>query len=186
MLDLVDIRKQQYVDNLGGLMTTAYFANYHDLEVIPSRDLEYSALVGDYAPAATISSDFVFKTGKCFKQIDGVLGKNSLSTAGAGEVESRSHETTVVWQLPAVSARNIGFLELMKNEWWIALIPDRNGLLFTLGAEGLPAVLSESAVQTGATVAEERMTSITLRYEGFVPRIYQGNILLDPAPAPAP
>jgi len=181
MLDLVDYQKQKYEDNMGGLKTRAYFCHYDDIITWPNRDAEPGALVGGYGDLVSVSTDPVFDTGKCWKFIDGVLGKNNLASAGAGEVESRSSETSVVWQLKGINEEALGFLELMKNEWMAWLIPDRNGKIYMLGSEGLPAVIAEDNAQSGGTPSEERMTKFTIRYEGFKPRIFKGTISLTPA-----
>jgi hypothetical protein len=176
-MNLTDVLHSQGVDNMAGLRNIAYFCAYDDIDVFPTP----TGSPTTFAQKSTVTADFTFKEGKCWKKFYTTLEMGSIKSTMVGERDGKSHENMAELSHPTNKPELLGFLEEMKNTPMVALVQETDGQIRIIGAPGLPAEISANEVNSGAKIADAKSTKVTIRSIGFIAPAYTGAISLTPA-----
>jgi hypothetical protein len=164
-----------------------YYALQSDFEtILAPKDIcnEDDTLEAEnYTELAEISGNHVFKTGKCFKQIDFVTETAGLTSTNIGEVERNLFQNELVAEVADSNAKLIGFMRYAKNKRFVVLAKETgSGRLRQLGSERIPARFSTQAHNVEPTMEGKNGATLTIMDKWFGPApIYKGEILLTPA-----
>lgn len=115
------------------------------------------------------------EAGKKIKFIDVFLEQNSLKEKTAGGPLKWKFTSELYLSVLGVTARNLGFIDQIKNEKLIFFVPDNNGKIWLFGTTLNPARLTNYEGDTGKKIEDDAMLGLgfTAHSELY---LYEGDI----------
>ncbi|WP_289659494.1 hypothetical protein [Flavobacterium panacagri] len=183
-LDLENIGGES-AEPVSGLAGIVYYALQSDFDTInePKKmdDLVPANVAGSYKELSEIATAHVFKTGKCFFQIETVTETGTIKATPLGETGRKLYQNELVITVAGSSAELLGFCRWIKNQKLIILFEEfGTGNIRQLGLSRLPALASvEHNIE--ATAEGNNSATITFTDKNFGPApIYKGAVQLVP------
>ncbi|OUJ68659.1 hypothetical protein [Hymenobacter crusticola] len=139
---LSDLGGLDGADNTPGLLGYVLFAPETWFETI-AKAPKYSAAAAP-GTSAIIAASHTFKPGLGFLRIYITLDSNQLKADMVGERDGRGLKFNFEGFHPGSKPESMEFLNIVKNIGGIMLVPDADGTLIQVGAEGLPCELAPS------------------------------------------
>jgi hypothetical protein len=179
MPNFSDISWPSGKSNPGGLKQYVYYAPIEDFATIPKP----VSNPGTLAARATITENYVFKTGKKWLKLYCTLETGEVKHKQVGPRDSKSFENTGEISIPGSEADVIGLGGEAANSSFIFLFPERNGKVRVIGSADFPATIEENEGSSGKANADGRSTKIVVKDAADTPApIYTGEITLTAAP----
>lgn len=175
-MDLTDLLKDlPGGNNMGGLPQKFYIGLQKDVLTWPTKPVTPATI----AAAGVLVGDLTMKVGKKLFEVYFTDDSGEFKIEPAGELDGKSFIERLSIFHPGLSATLLGFLNAVKNENLVIIVPDSNGNLYLMGDEMRPAVFSgapdgigtgkESAAKRGASMEFTYKTPDVLLYEGSIP-----------------
>jgi len=181
------------LENIGGEvcepvggMSKVYYALHSDFLTIndPKKICDDVAInaAADYDDLSQIETAHVFKTGKCFKEIEFISETASLKSALIGEVQRHLFQNEAVFEIADSNAKVLGFARFVRNQKLVVLIEEfGSGRIRQLGSKRFGARTSALELVIEATVEGKNSAAVTVLDKNLGPApIYKGAILLVP------
>ena len=139
-------------------------------------------VAANFAELAEISTDHVFKQGKCFHQIEAITNTGQVTSTQKGEDERHLFDNEFVFEIADSTAKVLGFQRFIKNKKFIFLIEEfGSGRVRQIGWSRLAALVSAQVHNLEAKTEGKNGATITIKDTNFGPApIYNGAILLTP------
>ncbi|MCA8830538.1 hypothetical protein [Hymenobacter pini] len=165
-------------DNTPGLLGYVFFAPEAWFTTI-AKAPKYSAAQAKAGDSVLITENHAFKAGLGFLKIYITLDSNQLKADIVGERDGRGLKIAFEGFHPGNKPQSLEFLNLVKNIGGILLVPDADGNLIQVGAEGLPVELAPS--YDSGKLSSGRRGSI-VKGEAYATglRIYTGDVVEKP------
>ncbi|SDK35255.1 hypothetical protein SAMN05421823_102532 [Catalinimonas alkaloidigena] len=179
-MELQDILWPNGSNNDAGLARMHYYCALDDIDTFPAIAAT-PASATSAAELVTVADDFVFKSGKCFKEFYCTLEKGNMKSTLVGERDGKSAENTVTLFHPGNKDYLLGMIEYLKNTNLVVLVRELDGQIRIFGSEYLPANLDVAESDSGTKVADLKGITVTVKSIGRIAPIYTGAIPLTPA-----
>ena len=114
-------------NNMGGTSSIIYYASVSDILTFSQA----SAVVG--ANPFVMTQAFVMKTGKKFYQLYTTIDTSEIDAATNGGIDGKSFKPSFKMHHPGFSDDAILFMNTIKNDKLIMLIPLADGKIFQMG-----------------------------------------------------
>lgn len=181
-MDFVDIEKDlNQGENMGGIAQTIYYGKWEDVQNWPTKP-DSPATLED---AGVLTGNIEMKTGKrMFKMyITDDTGEYQAETVG--EKDGKSFVMHLRLFHPGLKARILAFMNAVKNDNMVFIVPDNNGQMFLMGDALRPATFEDDGdgAGTGKETSARRgigmhftyKTSNLYEYTGDVPLTVAGS-----------
>lgn len=175
--DFTDIEKKlPNGQNMGGIPQVVYYALHKDVAVWPNRPVSNQAL--SLEQMGELVGEIEMKAGKVFRKFYVTDDEGKLDVEGIGEKDGKSFLMKLRIFTPGLNSKAMGFLNLIKNDNLVFIVPDNNGSYFLLGDKFRPSTLDSLDGMSTGQKTEERpgigmvftyKTSNVLRYKGKIP-----------------
>lgn len=167
-------------DNMGGLVTKAYYAPASYFTTISEPDENLSGTITDYALLVEINTAHTFAAGKGFHTIYNTQETGELKDERQGELDGYSIKTTVSFWYPGHKSDFLGWMTRAKNDRFIWLFKMPDGVVRQVGSDLFPAYVSPSNGGSGKGGAGRRGFEFTVTSYSSGPLIYTPAIALHP------
>ena len=163
--------------NMGGTTQTMYWAPVDDFATLSAP----TPTPTTPAERVTISDDHVFNTGKCFKSIYLTLDKATIEALLQGDRDGKSFKNMFKGFTPGAKADLLGFISVIKNEKFIAIIKLSDTVMIQLGSADFYAEIAAGGFKSATNGAGTR--GVEFDIESMAPDIYTytGAVSLTPA-----
>lgn len=168
----VDLKWNQGVDNMGGLVGDVFFCPTEDIATLPALATDKISLTGN----------IVCKTGKKFIQIYHTKGTGKLDDTSVGERDGKSRENMLEFFFPGAKKEVEAFKHQVQNTPGVVICKDTENNLRVLGicvlggnvGLDLPAYMESSSGTTGAASADRRGSTFQFKSESPHPPLFYG------------
>lgn len=176
--EIEDLASADECQKEGGMKVKFHYALAKDVETVPEPD----PLAATYAESVTVTTDFVMKTGKYFREAEGEMEQLQLMSESQGELGSLSAKNDYNFLYRGTSKQMVGFLNAVKNAYLYLIVEDLHGNKRMLGQVGLPAKISSFSEDSGKAVADAKGIAFTVYAPGKLPYFYEGAIPVEVIP----
>lgn len=176
-MDLTDLLKDlPGGNNMGGLPQKFYIGLHADVQTWPTKP-EAPATI---EAAAVLTGDIVMKTGKRMFEVYFTDDTGEFKIEPTGELDGKSFIERLSIYHPGLSAKVLGFLNAVKNENLVIIVPDSNNNLYLMGDKLRPAVFSGApdGIGTGKETGGKRGASMEFTYKTAEALLYEGSVPL--------
>lgn len=179
-MDFTDINKDlKDGQNMGGIAQFIYFGLHADVATWPTKPDNPA----DTEAAGKLTDDIVMKPGKRLFEFYLTDDTGEIEFETVGEKDGKSFVIHLRAFHPGLQDKILGFINAVKNENMVFIVPDNNGLKFIMGDATRPATFegSDENQGTGKETAARRGMSIHFTYKSANLYEYVGNVPLTPA-----
>lgn len=162
----------------GGLKVRAYYAFASDIDTPFPKPNPNAA---NLAEAATVTADFIMKTGKKFWVLDADLDAPDLVAESQGNLNNLSADNKYTFRKSGTSKQLVGWLNANRNRSIVLVVEDRDGNRRVLGEDGVYAKVVSFQENTGKVVGDDKFIEFVVYAPGDIPYFYEGAVPLTPA-----
>ncbi len=165
--------------NMGGIAMHVFFGLYADVltwPTEPSNAISLEAL-------GKLTGDIAMKPGKCLFEMYVTDDSGEFKIEPVGELDGHSYVMHLTVFNPGLKAKLLGFLNAIKNENLVFIVPDNNDQMFLMGDVKRAAVYTGAPDQagTGKATADRRGMSMEFTFKCKNVYEYTGSVPLTPA-----
>lgn len=175
-MDFADIQKNlKDGENMGGIKQIIYYGLHKDVATWPSKPEDPATLEA----LGKLTGDIAMKPGKRMFEFYLTDDTGELEFETVGEKDGKSYVMHLRAFHPGLMDKILGFMNAVKNENMVFIVPDNNGQFFLMGDELRPATLEgsdenagtskETAGRRGLSIHFTYKTSNLFEYVGSVP-----------------
>lgn len=166
-------------ENMGGIAQIVYYCLHSDVAFWPTKPVTPATL----AENGALTGDLELKAGKqMFKlYITDDTGEFKIDPVGSPDGISYVHKLSLFH--PGLGETILGFMNKVKNENMVFIVPDNNGAKFIMGDKTRPATFSGpgDGMGTGKETSSRRGVGMEFTYKSANIYQYNGNIPLTEA-----
>jgi len=141
----------------GLVESSIYYALSCDVQT-----LEVPPLEGSFEEAGCLSTDIEMKAGKGFGVIQALVDKNNFTGSLTGNKGQKKTSAQLVFYLPGITAKNLGFIRKFKNVPLVCVVKLRSGNKIVVGNLQKPAYFDSVETASGSTDEDEIGSTVTL------------------------
>ena len=172
-MDFQDIKKNlKNGDNMGGLPQKFYFGLYDDVKTWPTKPDSPADLEAN----GKLTGDLIMKSGTRLFEMYVTDDKAGLNYELVGPADGKSFKTILKIYHPGLQAKILGFLNAVKNDNLVILVPDADGDLFLMGDELRPATVLTGNGGTAENTEGEKGNNLEFVYKSSKFLQYTGGI----------
>lgn len=179
-MDVEDILFEGGSKNLSGIKTIAYWCKKSDIATFPNLPASPTAL----AELVTITDDFVFNEGKCFKQFYTTLEAGEIVSTREGPTDHGGWRNKATLAFPRNDSSGLGAAALATNGEFVIIVKEpATGNYRLIGNDYCTgARVMDGEAKSGKQLTESKGVVITFYDVANEPAcIYTGEILTTPA-----
>jgi hypothetical protein len=162
--------------NLPGIRSKVYYIPKRDIASFPTLPAIITTDMGDLA---TYAGSFTLVTGKQWMELDVLIDKSPVKSAGQGSKPSKSFLNTATFVCPRVDAQAAGFARIANNDDYVFIIQETAGSYRVIGNE---MYLLEMKIDqaSGSKATDEMSTTIEASVTDVCPApYYTGEIITE-------
>lgn len=179
-MEFQDISKNLHQgENMGSISQTIYYGLHSDVATWPTKPTGATTL----EELGALTGNITMKPGKRLFKLYITDDTGELENEIVGEKDGISFIQHLRFFHPGLMARILGFMNAVKNDNMVFVVPDNNGQYFVLGDAIRPATLEGSDENNGTSkeTAGRRGVSMHFTYKTSNIFEYTGTIPLTPA-----
>ena len=161
--------------NLGGISQIVYFGLWADVETWPTEPAAALSL----EEGGTLTGELVMKTGKRMFELYTTEDSAKLELNPIGEEAGKGIAMVLNVFAPGLAAKILGFINAVKNEDLVLIVPDNEGQYFLFGCALRSAKFTGGdGTGTGSTTEGRRGVAMSFTYHSSQLLDYTGAIPL--------
>lgn len=163
-------------ENMGGISQTVYFGLHADVDAWPTKPGENVATLEELG---ALTGNVTMKDGKRMFSMYITDDTGEFQIEPVGEKDGKSFVLHLRLFHPGLKEKILGFINAVKNENMVFIVPDNNGQMFLMGDELRPATFEgpgdgagtskETAGRRGIGMEFTYKCSNVYAYKGTVP-----------------
>lgn len=181
MVEFTDINKDLVNgENMGGIAMQVFYGLHADVATWPTKP---AANVASLEDLGKLTGQLTMKPGKRMFPLYVTDDTGELKFESVGELDGKSFVVKLTVFNPGLKAKLLGFMNAVKNDNLVFVVPDNNGGQFIMGDALRPAIFTGSpdGAGTGKETAGRRGISLEFTYKTANLYSYEGTVPLTPA-----
>ena len=156
-------------ENMGGIAQTVYFGLHDDVETFPTKPTDAATL----EELGALTGSIAMKAGKRMFALYITDDTGELENEIVGEKDGISFVQHLRFFHPGLKAKILGFMNAVKNENLVFIVPDNNGQYFLLGDAVRPATLEGPDENNGTSKETAGRRGVSLHFTYKTSNIYE-------------
>jgi len=165
-------------DNIGGIITTLYYCPIGDFTTIQDTDETLATFATTYDKLATISTAHTFTGSKGFLTMYNTQNTGMVEYSRQGERDGYSYKQVLKFFYPGAAALFYGWQRKAKNDRFIFLAKQPNGVIHQIGSKQFPAYLAPEKGGTATSEGGRNGFEFTVESMASGPILYNATITL--------
>lgn len=179
-MEFTDITKDlTQGENMGGIAMHVFFGLHADVLTWPTKPTNAATLEA----FGKLTGDVEMKAGKCLFEMYVTDDAGEFKIEPVGELDGKSYVMHLTIFNPGLKAKLLGFLNAIKNENLVFIVPDNNGQMFLMGDAQRAAIYAGApdSAGTGKETSARRGMSMEFIFKCNNVYEYLGAVPLTPA-----
>jgi hypothetical protein len=163
-------------ENMGSIQQKLYFGLHADVATWPTKP----SSPADLSANGALTGDLVMENGKSLFELYLTDDTGEFTIEPVGEVDGKSFVMHLKFFHPTLQKKILGFMNAVKNENMVFVVPDSEGQKYLMGDAMRPAVFqgSPDGAGTGKETAARKGLSFEFTYKTPSVYVYEGSVPL--------